>query len=248
MSRSMWSPAPQTLSLTSNDVHVWRAPLEQPEDVQERFLRTLDLDERKRADRFHFEKHRRRFILGRGFLRLLLGRYLAIAPEDVRFAYGPYGKPSLDSDHDASRLRFNASHSHELAIYGFVQDHEIGVDVEHSQAEFAGEDIARHFFSAYEIRKLMALPEGERAAAFFRCWTRKEAYIKAFGSGLSHPLDQFDVTLAPDEPAALIRDYRDEQATSRWSMFNLELEGYAGAVVVESVSVVGVRTFDCPTL
>jgi 4'-phosphopantetheinyl transferase len=227
---------------------VWRAPLEQPEDVQETFLRMLDLDERKRADRFHFEKHRRRFIVGRGFLRLLLGRYLEIPPEDVRFAYGPYGKPSLGSEHGASRLRFNASHSHELAVYGFVQDHEIGVDVEYSQAEFAGEDIARHFFSAYEIEKLMALPEAERAPAFFRCWTRKEAYIKAFGSGLSHPLDQFDVTLAPHERAALIRDYRDEQATSRWSMFNLELEGYAGAVVVESVSVVGVRTFDCPTL
>jgi 4'-phosphopantetheinyl transferase len=227
---------------------VWRASLEQPEDVQERFLRTLDLDERKRADRCHFEKHRRRFIAGRGFLRLLLGRYLAIAPEDVSFAYGPYGKPSLAGERQASRLRFNASHSHELAVYGFVEDQDIGVDVEYSQAEFAGEDIARHFFSAYEVEKLMALPEGERGAAFFRCWTRKEAYIKAFGSGLSHPLDQFDVTLAPNEPAALIRDHRDEQATSRWSMFNLELEGYAGAVVVESVSVVGVRTFDCPTL
>jgi 4'-phosphopantetheinyl transferase len=244
----MWSPPPQTLFLASHDVHVWRASLEQPEDVQERFLRTLDLDERKRADRCHFEKHRRRFIAGRGFLRLLLGRYLAIAPEDVSFAYGPYGKPSLAGERQASRLRFNASHSHELAVYGFVEDQDIGVDVEYSQAEFAGEDIARHFFSAYEVEKLMALPEGERGAAFFRCWTRKEAYIKAFGSGLSHPLDQFDVTLAPNEPAALIRDHRDEQATSRWSMFNLELEGYAGAVVVESVSVVGVRTFDCPTL
>jgi 4'-phosphopantetheinyl transferase len=216
--------------------------------VQERFLRTLDLEDRKRADRFHFEKHRRRFIVGRGFLRLLLGLYLKISPEDVSFAYGSYGKPSLAGDDDASRLRFNASHSHELAVYGFAQDHDIGVDVEYSQAEFGGEDIARHFFSAYEVEKLMALPEGERGAAFFRCWTRKEAYIKAFGSGLSHPLDQFDVTLAPNEPAALIRDYRDAQATSRWSMFNLELEGYAGAVVVESVSVIGVRTFDCPTL
>jgi len=243
----MWSVAPETLSLPYNEVHVWRASLEQPDDVQERFLRQLDREERARANRFHFEKHRRRFIAGRGFLRLLLGRYLDIAPEAVSFAYGPYGKPSLGGEHSASHLRFNASHSHELALYGFVQRLAIGVDVEHNQTEFAGEEIARRFFSANEVATLMALPEGDRSAAFFRCWTRKEAYIKALGSGLSHALDQFDVTLTPGERAALIRDYGDAQAASRWSMFNLELEGYAGAVVVESVSVVGVQTFDCPT-
>ena len=235
------------MSLSGGEVHVWRAHLEQPAGVQDQFLRTLDLNERERAARFHFEKHRRRFILGRGFLRLLLGRYLNIAPEEVRFAYGPYGKPSLADEHAASRLRFNASHSHELAVYAFVQEREIGVDVEYNNAEFGGEDIARHFFSAYEVGQLLALPESERSAAFFRCWTRKEAYIKALGSGLSHPLDQFDVTLAPHERAALIRDYRDAQATSRWSMFNLDLDDYAGAVIVESASVVGLRTFDCPT-
>ena len=113
----MWSPAPESLSLSSGEVHVWRASLAQPVEAQERFLRTLDLEERERASRFHFEKHRRRFIVGRGVLRLLLGRYLEIAPEAVRFAYGPYGKPSLGREHGARRLRFNASHSHELAVY-----------------------------------------------------------------------------------------------------------------------------------
>src|SRR5690348_2043242 len=147
----MWSSAPKSLSLSSDEVHVWRARLEQPQEVQDEFLHTLDLDERERAARFHFEKHRRRFILGRGFLRLLLGRYLKIAPEAVRFAYGPYGKPSLADEHEASGLRFNASHSHELAVYGFVEDRTIGVDVEYIKSEFAGEDIARHFFSAYEV-------------------------------------------------------------------------------------------------
>jgi 4'-phosphopantetheinyl transferase len=243
----MWSSAPKSLSLLSGEVHVWRARLEQPQEMQDEFLHTLDLDERARARRFHFEKHRRRFILGRGFLRLLLGRYLKIAPEEVRFAYGPYGKPSLANEHEARGLRFNASHSHELAVYAFVQEREIGVDVEYVKSQFAGEDIARHFFSAYEIEKLMALPADERSAAFFRCWTRKEAYIKALGSGLSHPLDQFDVTLTAHEPAALLRDAQDAEAIARWSMFNLELDDYAGALVVESASVNGVRTFDCPT-
>src|SRR6476620_7910163 len=195
MSRSMWSRAPAPLSLSSDVVHVWRAGLEQSPGLQETLLRTLSDDERARADRFHFDQHRRRFVLTRAFLRALLGRYLAIGPEEVRFVYGPYGKPSLADEHGAHRLRFNASHSHELAVYAFAQEREIGIDVEHIQQEFAGEEIARQFFSTYEVNTLLALPKSEQAAAFFRCWTRKEAYIKAIGSGLSHPLDEFDVTL-----------------------------------------------------
>lgn len=230
----MWSSAPKSLSLLSGEVHVWRARLEQPQEVQDELLRTLDLDERERANRFHFEKHRRRFILGRGFLRLLLGRYLKIAPEQVRFAYGPYGKPSLADEHAASGLQFNASHSHELAVYGFVQEREIGVDVEYVKDDFQSEEIAGHFFSAREVQTLMALPKDERTAAFFRCWTRKEAYIKALGSGLSHPLDQFDVTLTAHEPTALLRDAQDADAAARWEMFNLEFtDRYAGALIVE---------------
>ena len=243
----MWSPAPASLSLSTGVVHVWRANLAQPPELQATLLRTLNDDERARADRFHFAQHRRRFVVARGFLRALLGRYLRTTPEDVRFAYGPYGKPSLAEPDAANGLRFNASHSHELAVYAFVQDREVGVDVEYVNTEFAGEDIAKHFFSAYEVQALLSLPESERAAAFFRCWTRKEAYIKAIGNGLSHPLDEFDVTLAAGEPAALLRDYREERATSSWSMFNLELEDYAGALVVEGLSVTGVQTYDCPT-
>jgi 4'-phosphopantetheinyl transferase len=182
---------------------VWRADLEQPVALQEAFLGLLDQDERARAGRFHFEKHRRRFVLGRGFLRVLLGRYLGLAPDQVRFVYGPYGKPALADEHNTGRLCFNTSHSHELAVYAFVQENEIGVDVEYIKTDFASEDIARHFFSADEVEALMAIAEKERAAAFFRCWTRKEAYIKAIGSGLSHPLAEFDVSFAADEPAAL---------------------------------------------
>jgi 4'-phosphopantetheinyl transferase len=243
----MWSPQPESLSLSRGEVHVWRAELAQPPELQETFLRLLDQDERARASRFHFEKHRRRFVLSRGVLRVLLGRYLEIEPERVRFAYGPYGKPALADEHGSSPLHFNASHSHELAVYAFVQDHEIGVDVEYIKADIATEEIARHFFSAYEVETLTGLPEAERAAAFFRCWTRKEAYIKAIGSGLSHPLDEFDVTLGREEPAALLRDQRDAEASSHWQMFNLELDAYAGALVVAGVSVTGVQLFDCLT-
>lgn len=223
----MWSPTPSSLSLASGQVHVWRHRLEQPAELHENYLRTLAEDERTRASRFHFDKHRRHFVSGRGFLRALLARYLDTAPEEVRFAYGPYGKPVLDGAHRESSLRFNASHSGEWAVYAFVQDHEVGVDVEHIKADFETEGIAERFFSPLEVQTLQALQEEEKPAAFFRCWTRKEAYIKAIGSGLSHPLDSFDVTLVPGEPAALSR-------AEGWSLFDLEFEpDYAAALAVE---------------
>jgi 4'-phosphopantetheinyl transferase len=228
----MWSIAPPLLSLSSGEVHVWRVDLQQPAEVQQRLLQTLDEDEKARAGRFHFEKHRRRFVVGRGVLRSLLGRYLDVRAGDVRFVYGPYGKPALDAAHE-SALRFNASHSHELGVYAFVLDYEAGIDVEYIKEDFATQEIAERFFSKYEVEVLRGLPRDEQAAAFFRCWTRKEAYIKAIGSGLSHPLDQFDVTLAPNEDAALLRDHQDAEAIARWTLHNLEVsDGYVAALAV----------------
>lgn len=205
---------------------MWRTRLDQPAELQENYLRTLAEDERTRANRFHFDQHRRHFVVARGFLRVLLARYLNTTPEAVRFAYGPYGKPILDRE---SSLRFNASHSGDWAVYGFIRDHEVGIDVEQIKEDFGTEGIAERFFSPGEVQTLSALPEAEKAAAFFRCWTRKEAYIKAIGSGLSHPLDSFDVTLAPGQPAALSR------VEELWSLFDLDVApGYAGALAVES--------------
>jgi 4'-phosphopantetheinyl transferase len=207
--------------------------LEQSLQVQDNYLSTLDQDERTRASRFHFDKHRRHFVVSRGFLRALLGRYLDTSPEAVRFAYGPHGKPMLEGEHRDSSLRFNASHSGDWAVYAFVQEHEIGVDVEQIKEDFATEGIAERFFSVREVQILNALPEAEKPAAFFRCWTRKEAYIKAIGTGLSHPLDTFDVTLAPGEPAALLRVARDPESIARWSIFDLEVGAeYAAALAV----------------
>jgi 4'-phosphopantetheinyl transferase len=143
---------------------VWRADLEQPPDVVQRLLRTLDADEQTGASRFHFEKHRRRFVVARGVLRSLLGRYLEVKPEDVRFAYGPYGKPELDPARHAGVLRFNASHSHELGVFAFVQDHALGIDIEYVKEDFATQEIAERFFSELEIEVLRALPRAEQAA------------------------------------------------------------------------------------
>jgi len=226
---STWNEPPQSPSLETGAVHVWRISLDQPDDKLDRFRRTLEPDELNRASRFHFEKHRRHFIVARGFLRSVVARYLEMQPEALRFSYGAYGKPGLASEHV---LRFNLSHSHEVALLAVALDAELGVDVEHIRSDFASEEIARRFFSRAEVEVFNALPKEEQVAAFFRCWTRKEAYIKAIGKGLSQALDAFDVTLAPDVQPALLRAEDDD--VSRWWLSNVDVgEGYAGALAVE---------------
>ena len=227
-----WSEPPESLSLATGEVHVWRVGLEQPEQLLEKFRGTLEEHEHDRASRFHFEKHRRHFIASRGVLRQLLSEYLDTKPEALRFAYGAYGKPSLSGEYEHSRLRFNMSHSHEVALFAFSEDRELGVDVEHIRVDFASDEIARRFFSPREVEMFNALPERHQVTGFFKCWTRKEAFIKAIGLGLSQPLDQFDVTLVPEEPAALLWVSGDD--ASRWSLYDLEVGGdYAGALAVE---------------
>jgi 4'-phosphopantetheinyl transferase len=226
---SNWADAPPSPSLEAGTVHVWRISLEQPDESLDHFQRTLEADELNRASRFHFEKHRRHFIVARGFLRSVVARYLETQPESLRFSYGDYGKPRLASEHV---LRFNLSHSQEVALLAITLDAELGVDVEHIRADFASEEIARRFFSRAEVEVFNALPKDEQVAAFFRCWTRKEAYIKAIGKGLSQALDAFDVTLAPDVEPALLRTEDDD--ASRWLLRDIDVgEGYAGALVVE---------------
>jgi len=229
-----WSGPPELPSLQTGEVHVWRIELEQRDDLLERFRATLEPDELERAGRFHFEKHRRHFIVGRGFLRYVLSRYLNAKPAALRFSYGTYGKPALAGEHEDTRLRFNMSHSHNVALLAITEGKHLGVDVEHIRSDFASEDIARRFFSRFEVECFNALSREEQVAAFFRCWTRKEAFIKATGKGLSQGLDTFDVTLEPAVPAALLRVEDDD--TSRWSLSDIKVGGdYAAALVVEGV-------------
>lgn len=222
---SLWSSPPSSLSVQPGDVHIWRLAL----DVAvEPFLELLQRSELDRANRFYFEKDRKRFAIARGFLRVLLGRYLQTDPKSLMFSYGAYGKPGLAG----TSLRFNMSHSGNLALYAFTEGREIGVDVEQERADFTTDDIAGRFFSPFEVESLCRLPGDERVASFFRCWTRKEAYIKATGRGLSQPLDGFDVTLGPGERAALLRN--DDGTHERWTMAGIDVgPGYAGAVAVE---------------
>jgi 4'-phosphopantetheinyl transferase len=226
---STWTAPPPSPSLETGTVHLWRIALDQENDRLEAFRGTLEPQELERAGRFHFEKHRRHFVVARGFLRSVVARYIVSQPAALRFSYGTFGKPALASEH---ALRFNLSHSNEVALLAVAADTELGVDVEHIRADFASEDIARRFFSRAEVDVFNALPPGERVAAFFRCWTRKEAYIKAIGKGLSQALDEFDVTLAPGIAPALLRTPNDD--ATRWWMSDIAVgEGYAGALAVE---------------
>jgi 4'-phosphopantetheinyl transferase len=199
-----------------------------------RFEATLNDDERARAARFHFQKDRDHFVAGRGFLRALLGWYAGIAPEEVCFSYNSFGKPDLAADAGTPSLRFNLAHSHGLALCAVTRARQIGVDVERIRPDFATEEIAGKFFSPREAAKLRELPAELRATAFFDCWTRKEAFIKARGLGMSLPLDQFEVAFTPGESPAILHARDDPQAASRWTLRGLAPgEGYAGAVLVE---------------
>ncbi|HZE69993.1 MAG TPA: 4'-phosphopantetheinyl transferase superfamily protein [Pyrinomonadaceae bacterium] len=222
------------LTLGVKDVHVWRASLDQTPAIVEQLRQLLSADERIRADRFHFENDRQHFVVGRGCLRMLLSRYLEIPPGEIQFSYGAQGKPQLaTANAQLHPFHFNLAHSGTLALYAFTRVGEIGVDLERIRPEFTGDDIAKRFFSPGEVACLNELSRELRHEAFFNCWTRKEAFIKAIGMGLSLSLDQFDVTLGPAEPAELLRTRWDEKEAARWSLKALDVgPGYVAAVAV----------------
>jgi len=221
-----WNPPVVPPRLAAGEVHVVAASLD---DLPPAMPLWLCPDEKERAARFHFERDQRRFAAARGMLRALLGRYLGVDPSVLVFDYGRYGKPALASPWPG--LRFNVSHSGGLALFAFATDHEIGVDIEQERALPEMDSIAERNFSPLENAALRRLAEPERRRAFFRCWTRKEAFIKAVGDGLSHPLDAFDVTLAPQEPARLLRVAGDPEAPQRFRLEGLEpAEGFAAAL------------------
>lgn len=219
------------LSLEENEVHLWQVALDgRPADIFEAFLSP---DELAQANRFHFVNDRDHFVVARGLLRNLLAAYLGLNCANLRFSYGAKGKPFLLLDNQ-TQINFNISHSHGRAAFAFSRGRELGIDIEYVKDDFDVELIASRFFSRAEVLSLRTVPADFRKQAFFNCWTRKEAYIKARGEGLSMPLDQFDVTLRPDEPVRLLNNYREEREVSRWSMQAIPTpEGYAGALVVE---------------
>lgn len=228
------SRAASGLGLDPGSVHVWSVRLDPPPEVVERLGRSLSADEWERARRFRFERHQRQYVVGRGALRALLAAYLGTLPELIRFTYGPRGKPFLAPPLDAGGLFFNLSNSDELALVGLVHGVEIGVDVEYLKRMPDCEVIAERFFSESERKVLRELPAARKEEAFFNCWTRKEAYLKAVGEGLAAPLDSFDVTLAPGEAPRMLTLKGNAERASRWFFRHLlPAPDYVGAVAIE---------------
>jgi len=228
-----WPVAKKVNLPGSQLVDVWCVELDSTQFLIDNFLGILDEAEKVRCARYHFEADRRKFILRRGVLRQLLGKYLNIEPSQLRYTTNEFGKPALDQCFGSS-LQFNLSSSGEATLLAFAQVRRVGIDIERVRQDFETGPIAERFFSAAEQASLSQLPAGQRVRGFYHCWTRKEAVIKALGRGLSLPLDSFDVNLAPGEPAKMLAAREAALAVMQLKLQNLEPSiGYTAALAVE---------------
>lgn len=217
-----------------SEVHVWALPLDAPQHVVERLSPALSDDERTRADRFVFERDRRRFVAARGWLRAVLGQCLGVDAGEVRFEYSAAGKPSIAPRPNQRPLHFNLSHSEELAVVAVTPLAPLGVDVERVRPLDDADALVARFFSRNEHRAFSALPADQRPPAFFALWTRKEALLKATGEGLGQPLSLVEVSFLPSEPARVIAIAGSGDRAASWRLEHLSPRaGYAGAVAIE---------------
>ncbi len=234
VSASSWNIPPALIVLENDEVHVWRAMLNLSRERMQALEQTLAGDEHLRARKFRFQKDRDHFVAARGQLRAILGRYLNKDARALRFSYNQYGKPALAGDSGSSPLFFNTTHSHEMALIAVTRAGEIGVDLEFIKSNVESLQIAQRFFSANEVTMLSAVPEQLQHEAFYNCWTRKEAYIKARGMGLSLDLHLFDVSLTPGMPPAILDSREADHDITRWSLYDLPAgAGYKAALAVE---------------
>lgn len=234
MVEDTWQRPKTAIELAENEVHVWRAALDVSHDTLSLFQALLTLEEYVKAQRFHFEKDRRAWMVAHGLLRMLLSVYTQRNPREISFQLNAYGKPALDVAPDQSSLQFNLSHSQHLALLAFTRARRVGVDVEYMRSNIAYSELAQHSFSPSEQATLNALPLSQQRQAFFNGWTGKEAYIKGRGLGLSLPLHLFDVALMPDEPAALLASRENPREAQRWTLHRLEPgPDYAATLAVE---------------
>jgi 4'-phosphopantetheinyl transferase len=226
----LWNAAPGGLKLADGNVHVFSAPLDIPAERIDGLASWLSDDEWQRARRFHLERDRNRFIAGRGTLREILAGLFELDPMSLVFSRGEFGKPQIAAPAAACSIHFNLAHSDSIAVYAIAK-HELGVDVERIRPMDDAEQVASRFYSQREKDCLLALPAEQRAEAFFNCWTRKEAYLKAVGSGLDDRLDQIEVSLAPGEATELLGVPNDLQT---WRLHSLvPAAEFVGALAIQ---------------
>lgn len=203
-----------------DEVQIWTMPTQGPDAVVTQLRRILGKDELERASRFRFPHLTNAYVIAHGVLRLLLARYLDRDPARISFVYGAQGKPTVS---DNLQFDFNLTHSEGMAAIALTKGCALGLDLEHLRSIPDLEQIARRYFCTGEAAEIFSLPPGEREQAFFRCWTRKEAYIKAIGDGLVCPLDSFQVTVQADRPARLVHIGGDRAAAANWTLRDLSL-------------------------
>jgi len=225
---SIWTAPPKELALSDNRVDVWLISLIQPGATGGSYTDILSEDEQERAARFKFDRHRWPYIAAHVAVRSILSKYLKSAPARLKFINGTNGKPSLAAEFSAHELQFNLSHSHEMALLGVTRGHEIGVDIEWIKEDYGFDEVAERFFTAKEVADMRALPGHLQRQAFFKCWTSKEAFLKAKGTGLSGKLDEVEITLTDNQRVRIRADVRG------WTLSELNPGGgYEAAVVVE---------------
>jgi 4'-phosphopantetheinyl transferase len=229
-----FSPKPIAIPpINMQEIHLWRANLNLPEMELLRLRGLLSADEQQRADRFKFDLHRHRFIAARGTLREILSRYLDKPAAAIQFSYQTHGKPCIEN----SAVHFNMSDSNNLALYAVTLNREIGVDIEYMRERTDVESVAMRFFSEQERQAFQALPADKKRHAFFFGWTCKEAFLKAMGSGLSFPLEDFSVNINPDEPASLLEIHGDITAANNWFLHSFQPAiDYMAAIAVKGAT------------
>jgi 4'-phosphopantetheinyl transferase len=234
---------PQVPELSQSSLQVWQFPLTLSDHPLDQYDRLLSEDERARAARYRFEKDARAFTVARASVRCLLARYIDARADDLRFDYAHYGKPALAKP--PKDLRFSVSHSGDLGMLAVALGHEIGVDIENIQRNVDTDQLAERFFSERERVSLRQLSGDERARAFFRCWTSKEAFLKGQGLGLSRDLNSFDVEVDPNRPARLMATRPNAREAKIWSLYDISREqNYAAAVAWEG-SIAEINILQC---
>jgi 4'-phosphopantetheinyl transferase len=224
---------PQAFPILPDDtIHIWRSALNVSPEFHQVCQNILDISERERAKRFLFEEPSNRFTVSRGILRQLIGRYTQCSPNRIVFQNNAWGKPCLSADMGI-QLQFNVTHTGDLALFAFSRNRNVGIDAEAVHQIDDIDRLVHNFFSDYECQEFQALPESQQLLAFFLGWTRKEAYIKGRGKGLSIPLNAFDVTLSPGKPVALLADRTDDEAVLQWRIIDIDVgQGYSAALAV----------------
>lgn len=221
-----WLIAPDPLPALGGDVHLWAVTLDDPAWKTIEWRDILSAEELTRADRFKFDRDRRRYVIAHAALRDVLARYTAAPAASLQFIEGANGKPRLAAPLDG--VAFNLSHSNERALLAVNDRREVGVDLEFVKADFEFLEVAQHFFTGREVAGLQALPESLRRRAFYKCWTSKEAFLKAKGTGLSGDLDEVEILLAG-------QDVRIAASVTGWTLTDLEFgDDYEAALVTQN--------------